>query len=187
MLPHEPPDKKGEKGPHDRGVHDGGPHDRVYDTVHGTVSRRAFNTPENALKAVATSRACINSLAAGRVWKHRGPHGEIEIKGALTLDNAAVVVLHFSPEDGSLLPKGLHGISEGRPEVIALIEKRLNELPQRITVLDGAEFREPESCWAVPVAHEGRIVAHLKVSSDGTTIVPDKKAAQELNSTDKGE
>jgi hypothetical protein len=119
-------------------------------------------------------------LVGGRVWRHRTPRGANEIKGSLTLDDSPVVVLHFSPEDGSVLPKGLHGLTEGRPEIIALIETRLQEIPQQLTVLDGAEFREPESCWAVPVAHQGRIVGHLKVSSDGTNILPDKKAAEEL-------
>ena len=147
----------------------------------GPQSRRAFNTPENALRAVATGRACLSSLAPGKVWRHRAKHGEIEIKGSLTLDNAPVVVLHFSPEDGSVLPKGLHGISEGRPEIIALIETRLKEIPPKLAVLEGAEFREPESCWAVPLAHDGRIVAHLKISSDGTRILPDKKAVEELD------
>jgi hypothetical protein len=56
----------------------------------------------------------------------------------------------------------------------------LKDAAQQLTVLDGAEFREPESCWAVPIAHQGRIVAHVKISSDGTRILPDKKAAEEL-------
>jgi hypothetical protein len=92
------------------------------------------------------------------------------------LDDSAVIVLHFSPEDGSILPKGLRALSEGKPDSISLVEGRLKDIPQQITVLDGAEFREPESCWAVPVAHQGRIVGHMKVSSDGKYILPDKKA-----------
>ena len=95
------------------------------------------------------------------------------------LDESAVVVLHFSPEDGSILPKGLDGLSEGKPDIISLVEARLKDIPQQISGLDGAEFREPESCWAVPVAHQGRIVGHLKVSSDGTRILEDKKATDE--------
>ncbi len=43
--------------------------------------------------------------------------------------------------------------------------KSLSGLGERLTVLEGAEFREPESCWAVPVVCEGRIVAHLKIRS----------------------
>jgi len=156
-----------------------GPHDRE--------NRPAFNTLANALKALETSRMCLKTLMPGKVWRHRGPHGETEMKASLTLDNVAVVVLHFSLEDGSLLPKGLHGISEGKPGVVSLIETRLKEIPQKLIVLEGAEFREPESCWAVPLAHEGRIVGHLKVSSDGTTILPDKRAAEDLDRAEHGE
>jgi hypothetical protein len=143
-------------------------------------SRRVLNTPENAGKAIAAARANISHLVGGRAWRHRTPHGANEVKGALTLDNAPVVVLHFSPEDGSVLPKGLHGLTEGRADIIELVETRLKDAAQQLTVLDGAEFREPESCWAVPIAHQGRIVAHVKISSDGTRILPDKKAAEEL-------
>lgn len=146
---------------------------------HDHESRRAANTPENALRAVAAARECIVSLSVGKVWRHRAPHG-IEIKGALMLDGAAAVVLHFSPEDGSVLPKGLHGFSEGTPEVIALIESRLKDIPLQLSVLEGAEFREPESCWAVPLVCDGRIVAHIKASSDGSQIMPNKKATEEL-------
>lgn len=160
MAPHEPDHKK---------------------KVHHQESRRALNTPENALKAVASARGCISSLAAGKVWKHRAPHG-IEIKGALTIDGSAVVILHFSPEDGSVLPKGLHGFSEGTPELISNIENRLKDYPEKLVVLEGAEFREPEACWAVPLVCDGRIVAHIKVSSDGTEIMPDKKASEEIQS-----
>ncbi|MBX3076138.1 hypothetical protein KF728_21030 [Candidatus Obscuribacterales bacterium] len=155
-------------------------HDRKKKTHH-QESRRALNTPENALKAVSAARACIGSLAAGKVWKHRAPHG-IEIKGALTIDGSAVVILHFSPEDGSVLPKGLHGFSEGTPELISDIESRLSDYPERLIVLEGAEFREPEFCWAIPLVCDGRIVAHLKVSSDGSEIMPDKKAMEEIQS-----
>ncbi|PZM86274.1 MAG: hypothetical protein DKT66_02440 [Candidatus Melainabacteria bacterium] len=141
-------------------------------------SRRALNTPENALKAVAAGRECISALEPGKVWRHRAPHG-IEIKASLTLDGAPVVIIHFSPDDGSVLPKGLHGFTEGTSEVIATIKKGLKEMPARITVLEGAEFREPEFCWAVPLVVDGRIVSHLKVSSDGSRVLADKKAIEE--------
>jgi hypothetical protein len=157
-----PPQKHDERAPHDR------------------ESQRVLNTPENASKAIAAARANISRLIGGRAWRHRTPHGANEIKGSLLFDDSPVVVLHFSPEDGSILPKGLHGLTEGRSDIIALVEARLKDIPQQLNVLDGAEFREPESCWAVPIVHQGRIVAHLKISSDGTQILPDKKAVEEL-------
>ena len=141
--------------------------------------QRAVNTAENAQKAVSFARAMLGTLAVGKVWRHTAPRGELEIKGALNLDGEAVCVLHFSPEDGSLLPKGLHALAEGKPEAISIVESKLKKVSEDLTVLDGAEFREPESCWAIPVAHQGRIVAHLKVSADGSKILPDRKAIEE--------
>lgn len=139
---------------------------------------RAFNTPEHAQKAVSTSRSCLTNLTPGRVWNHIAPRGEHEMKGALMLDGAPVVVLHFGA-DGSVLPRGLHAMAGCTEETVSLIEARLRQIPAQLSVLEGAEFREPEFCWAVPLAHEGRIVAHIKVSSDGSRILPDKKAAVE--------
>ena len=148
---------------------------------HERESRRALNTPENAMKAVATCESSVAALAPGKIWRHRAPRGEFEIKACLLLNDQPVVVLHFSPEDGSLLPKGLHALTEGREEVVALVASRLKEVPRNLTVLAGAEFREPESCWAIPIAHERRIVGHLKVSADGSKILPDRKAAEDVD------
>lgn len=92
-------------------------------------------------------------------------------------------MLRFSPADGRLLPKGLHGLNESTAETMAIVEAKLKSLATELVVLDGAEFREPECCWALPIAHQGRIVAHIKVSADGTTILPDRKAAEEILSS----
>ncbi len=142
-------------------------------------NRRALNTAENALAAVGAARACLSRLVPGNVWRHRAPHG-IDIKGSLKIQDEHVLVFHFSSEDGSVLPKGLHGFSEGTSSVLELIKKSLSDLGGKLTVLEGAEFREPEACWAVPVAFGGRIVSHLKVAADGSAVLPDKKALDEL-------
>ncbi len=146
---------------------------------HERESRRALNTAENALKAVSAARACLSELVPGEVWRHRAPHG-IDIKGSLKTNGEHVLVLHFSSEDGSVLPKGLHGFSEGASSVLDAIRESLAGLAAKLTVLEGAEFREPESCWAVPVSFGGRIVSHFKVAADGSAVLPDKKALEEL-------
>lgn len=143
-------------------------------------ARRACNTPENAIAAVTTGRTSLIRVQAGPVWTKCAPRGDYEIKGCLLLAGEPVVVLHFSPEDGSLLPKGLHALSAGRPEVSQLVEKQLSMIVSEVTVLDGAEFREPEFCWVVPVAHKGRIVGHLRVTADGTAVIADMRAKDEL-------
>ncbi len=157
-----------------------GPHEEKHKHQQDHAAGRAFNTPENATKAVATSRACVNTLRPGRVWKHRGPRGEFEIKACLMLADKPVAVLHFSPEDGSLLPKGLHALSAGKEDVVPKVVERLKTISEELSVLDGAEFREPEFCWAIPLAHQGRIVGHIKVSADGAEVVVDRKTVDEI-------
>ncbi len=147
---------------------------------HDRSLTQVVNTSENASRAVSFARSTLGSLSAGKVWLHRAPKGEFEIKGALTKEEEVALVLHFSPENGSLLPKGLHGLSEGKPEVLATVATKLKTLPKDLAALEGAEFREPESCWAVPIAYMGRIVGHIKISADGSKLVPDQKASEEI-------
>lgn len=146
-----------------------------------TIDRRALNTEDNAEKAFRTAGDAIAQLTAGIVWTHTSPRGEPEIKGALLYEGKPAVVLHFSTEDGSILPRGLHSYSQPGAELIAQVKDNLPGFPSKLTVLEGAEFREPEYCWALPVAFKGRIVGHIKVSAQGDGIVPDKKAQEEMS------
>ncbi|MBS1999668.1 MAG: hypothetical protein JSS86_25270 [Cyanobacteria bacterium SZAS LIN-2] len=143
------------------------------------AAQRAFNTPDNAIKALASARESIRFLKPGKVWMKKSPRGEFEIKGSLMLEEFAALALHFNPEDGSVLPKGLHGLTEARPEIPDLVQAQLHAVAAELEVLDGAEFREPESCWAVPVAYRNRIVGHIKISADGSDVLADKKAMEE--------
>ncbi len=145
------------------------------------LDRRALNTEENAEKAFRTAGDALAALTAGKVWTHTSPHGEPEIKGALLHDGKPAVILHFSTEDGNILPRGLHSYSQASPELVSQVKESLAEYSSKLTVLEGAEFREPEFCWALPVAYKGRIVAHIKVSAQGDGIVPDKKAQEEMS------
>jgi hypothetical protein len=141
---------------------------------------RALNTQENAVKAIATARSHVGQLQAGQLWNHQAPRGELEIKGALLLDDIPVAGVRFSPDNGSVLPKGLHPIGGHNPAALAEAQRHLAQIASNLSVLEGAEFREPESCWAVPLAYAGRIIADLKISADGSTIVPDRKIQEEL-------
>jgi len=49
-----------------------------------------------------------------------------------------------------------------------------------LKVLNGAEYRDPERSWLVPLSYNSRIVAHMKVYYDGVHIVPDYPANQEM-------
>ena len=149
------------------------PHHR--DSAHHTL-----NTADNAFKAVVACRMSLPGLSPGYVWSHLTHHGDRDLKGAYTLADNTVLVLHFSPQDGSVLPKGLHGLGVGEPHIVARVKERLEQIKDELLALDDAEFREPESCWAVPIAYQGRIVGHMKVSADGSRILKDKKASDEI-------
>ena len=145
---------------------------------HNHPKKPRFNTGEYASAAVATAKANLAYLAAGTVWTHTAPRGEFEIKGSLLLCDQVVVALHFSC-DGSILPRGLHALKAANDGVYTKIKEQLKNVAGELTVLEGAEFRAPEDCWVVPLAHRGRIVAHIRVSADGSRIVEDKRVAAE--------
>ncbi len=110
----------------------------------------------------------------------RGPRGETEVKAAITYDGVAVAVLRFNPADGKILPEGMPPTFYGTNFQIENIRSQLPAIIEKLEVLNGAEYREPENAWAVPLAYNGMIVAHLKVYTDGIHIVPDYPANQEM-------
>ncbi len=129
---------------------------------------------------MATAKKAKVYLTPGKIWTTVGPRGEIEIKAAILYDGTAVAVLHFSPVDGSLLPLGVHPIVNSSSVQIENIKNNLPSIVNALEVLNGAEYREPENSWVVPLAYKGMIVAHLKIYADGIHIVPDYPANQEM-------
>ncbi len=61
-----------------------------------------------------------------------------------------------------------------------MIRGRAGEIVGELRALDAAEYREPERCWAVPLAWGPYLVAHVKVSSDGKEVVPDYGLTEEV-------
>ncbi len=102
------------------------------------------------------------------------------IKAAILYQGVAVGALEFSPIDGTVLPKG-YKVKTYLPEVsIEQIKKELPIVISKLQVLNGAEYREPEACWIIPLGIDGKIVAHLKVYYDGVHIIPDYPIDQEM-------
>ncbi len=134
----------------------------------------------NASLAVATAKKAKSYLTAGKVWAVIGPRGETDIKAAILYDGTAVAVLHFNPEDGSILPLGVHPIVGMTTDQIENIKKEVPAIVEGLEVLDGAEYREPENAWVVPLAYKNMIIAHLKIYVDGIHIIPDYPANQEM-------
>ena len=134
----------------------------------------------NASLAVATAKKAKAYLKAGKVWSMIGHRGEIEVKAGILYEGKVVAVLHFNPADGSILPLGVHPIVNRISVQIKNIENNLYTIINALEVLNGAEYREPESVWVVPLAYKSMIVAHLKIYVDGIHIIPDYPANQEM-------
>ncbi len=143
------------------------------------------NLPGNAVTAVATARKAKAYLTPGNVWIMTGRRGEVEVKAAIIYDGTAVAVLHFNPQDGALLPLGIHPGVFGVTPPLETIKRTLPSIVGGLEVLNGAEYREPENAWIVPLAYKSMIVAHLKIHADGIHIVPDYPANQEMRAYGK--
>jgi len=115
-----------------------------------------------------------------------GPRGEVEVKAAIVYDGTAVAVLHFNPSSGSILPLGIHVVETGvSPQIIENIKRNLPTIVSSLKILNGAEYRAPESAWCIPLAYKNMIVAHLKIYTDGIHIIPDYPANQEMQAYGK--
>ena len=150
------------------------------------LSRLPQEIVKNASLAVTTAQKAKKYLTAGRVWSMVGPRGEVEVKAAIIYDGTAVAVLHLNPSDGSLLPLGISPVeTKVSPQVIENVKRNLPAIVNSLEILNGAEYREPESAWCIPLAYKNMIVAHLKIYVDGTHVVPDYPANQEMQTYGK--
>ncbi len=130
----------------------------------------AIKTVENVLPHIIVGPPIIRS----------GPAGEVHVDVPLMYQNFALDRVHYDPYLKAPSPKGrpvrAWGVSVNADEVRNVMEQILKEL----RVIDAAEYREPESAWAIPIAWKLIIVAHIKVSSDGKEIVPDYGLTEEV-------
>jgi len=133
-----------------------------------------------AQRAVETVRSALPYITIGPPIMHYGPAGDVHIDVPLVYHDVALDRVHFDPIAKSPSPKGrpVHawGVSVDRAEVVSIMEQVLKEL----RVVDAVEFRKPEDCWVVPLAWKVLIVAHIKVTSDGTQLVPDYHLTAEM-------
>ncbi len=134
----------------------------------------------NASLAIKTAREAKKYFTSWKLWMHKGPAGEVVIKAAVVYRGVAVGALEFDPIDGNILPKGYHPSSFESRVILEVVKNKLPGIIAALKVLDGAEFRDKERCWVVPLAYEGKIVAHLKVYEDGIHVVPDYPLDQEM-------
>ena len=135
---------------------------------------------ENAGRAVGMAERTVRLIKPGKIWIRTGPAGEIVFKVALLYQGRCVSTLEFDPETGSLLPKGFHSFRFKPSVTKQKVGEILPGILENLHVLRGAEYRDRELAWSVPLAVQDVIVACLKVSRDGTHIIPDYPAEQEM-------
>ncbi|ACS33753.1 Conserved hypothetical protein [Thermococcus gammatolerans EJ3] len=128
--------------------------------------------PEEAEKAVELVRQALSFFRAGEPIVHPD-HVDVPV---LYLD-FAIDRVHYDPRTGNPSPKGAHPHTEPRAEGA---RERIDEVLKEAHVLEGAEFREPEDCWVVPVAWKSFIILHVRVSADGSELIPDYHLTQEV-------
>ncbi|MCD6196053.1 MAG: hypothetical protein J7J82_04630 [Staphylothermus sp.] len=133
-----------------------------------------------AMKAIETVKSILDLLVIGPIIMHRGPEGDVHIDIPLVYDGVALDRIHYDPLTDTFSPKG-------RPVHIHIdrvdlehIRENANKMLQELRVLDAAEYREPERCWAIPLAWKTYIVAQVKVDVEGEELVPDYGLTAEL-------
>ncbi len=135
---------------------------------------------ENATKAVQTVREAMTYFSPGKTWIKLAPTGEVEIKGAILYKGTVIATMEFSPLDGQVLPKGYRIPAEDAQISLNVIKQYLRDIVPALLIVAGAEFRDPDKYWIIPLVYANKIVAHIKVYYDGVHIVPDYPADQEM-------
>jgi hypothetical protein len=135
---------------------------------------------QGAARAVRTVWGARGAFVPGPVWTVRAPRGEVELKGAILAGGLVLADVRLSPVDGEVLPRGYRVRSDRLQVSEERAQHGLAEAVRGLVVLGGAEYREPEAAWAVPLTYGNRIVAHVKVSADGGTLLQDHRVADEV-------
>ncbi len=126
-----------------------------------------------AERAIETVRRALPYMFFGPPIVRRGPAGDVHVDVPLMYHDYALDRVHYDPVARCPSPKGrpakAFGVEVDLDEVRMVMDSVLKEL----RVVDAVEFREPEDAWIVPLAWKLYIVAHIKVSRDGSELIPD--------------
>lgn len=136
--------------------------------------------PSMAVKAIEAVKAALPLLTAGPPIVRTGPAGDVHADVPVMYMDFAVDRVHYDPYAKAPSPKGrpvrAWGVSVDPEEARSVVEAALREA----WVVEAAEFRDPEDAWAVPVAWRNVIILHVKVSYDGSELVPDYGLTEEV-------
>lgn len=128
--------------------------------------------PEEAEKAIELVKQALPFFRAGEPIVHPD-HVDVPV---LYLD-FAIDRVHYDPRTGNPSPKGAQSHTNPSPEGA---KERVDEALKEAKTLPGAEFREAEECWVVPVAWKSFIILHVRVSADGSELIPDYHLTEEV-------
>ena len=135
---------------------------------------------ECASRAIETVKAALSYIIIGPPLIRYGPAGEVHVDVPLMYQGLALDRVHYDPSLRTPSPKGrparAWGVRVDVGEVKAVMESVLKE----VRVIDAAEYREPEAAWVVPLAWKNIIIAHIKVSHDGSELIPDYGLTEEV-------
>ncbi len=134
---------------------------------------------EDARRAVKIVGEALKFFTPGAPIVHRGPMIHVDVP-VLYLD-FAIDRIHYDVRVSQPSPKGNPAHS---PDVRDInteeIMRRTEEVLAESRVLRACEFREPEDCWIVPVAWKSFIIMHVRVSADGSELIPDYGLTEEV-------
>ncbi len=134
---------------------------------------------KTANRAIETALQVLKRSKAGTVWSSATPDGRTLIKAALLYENRIVCEIHLDTSGKRVLPAGFNGSATGAATDLKTARITLSRILKNLRILEGAEYREPERAWAVPVSYSGMIVGFIKVSRDGVYVIPDYPAELE--------
>ncbi len=131
-----------------------------------------------APQIISTASVVMEYVKFGKVWAFRGPGGESEIKAGLIYQNRIISVLRLDGKTGKPLPIGVNTNLLGNYNLMWL-KSNLSNIIFNLKVVGAIEYRAPENCWVIPIAYGGLKVGELKITYDGSYVIPDLIAEEE--------
>lgn len=136
--------------------------------------------PAFAMVAVKTVGTALRSFTPTPGWIKVHPRGERDAEAGLSYQNQIVARLRLvGPEAAPALKGTPPAAVNAEPKWLEAWQARSGSVLQALQPGNSAEIDRPKGCWRVPVVFNGGVVAHLRVSPDGATILPDEEAARD--------
>ncbi len=132
-----------------------------------------------AEQAVATVKAALPKLTAGKSFVKTGKRGEKKLEVPLLLDGNIVSRVRLNPATGEILPKGLetlaYQVSASPEQAVKIVEQALPNLEVASVSLG------KQGEWRVDLTLKKAVVAHISVHGGTGSILADWKASQDAS------